>query len=173
VAETRVEDVIGDADVSWATFFRYFPRKEDVLIESAARHFHERVAPVAWSGRDDRRLRMRTAVERTFAALIEPGELSPELHTQALLEIFAHPVRFTAMVDSSHSSPPVVGLVSALLEEGKLRGEVRRGVDPWSAALTIAAGVTFPAVQVAAVGADPRPSVRQALDLIWDGLSSR
>ncbi|MGA8926349.1 MAG: helix-turn-helix domain-containing protein, partial [Solirubrobacterales bacterium] len=39
----RVEDVIAEAGVSWATFFRYFPRKEDVLIEHAARHFRDRV----------------------------------------------------------------------------------------------------------------------------------
>ena len=39
VAATKVEDVIADADVSWATFFRYFPRKGDVLIEAAVRHF--------------------------------------------------------------------------------------------------------------------------------------
>ena len=35
--------MIADAGVSWATFFRYFPRKEDVLIELAARHFREQV----------------------------------------------------------------------------------------------------------------------------------
>lgn len=40
---TKVEAVIADADVSWATFFRYFPRKEDVLVEGIARHFRDRV----------------------------------------------------------------------------------------------------------------------------------
>lgn len=30
--DQALEDVIADADVSWATFFRYFPRKGDVLI---------------------------------------------------------------------------------------------------------------------------------------------
>ncbi len=171
VVETRVEDVIGDAEVSWATFFRYFPRKEDVLIEAAARHFHDRVVPAAARGRDDHRLRIRTAMERTFAALLEPGELSASLHNQSLLEIFAHPVRFGAMVGDDHPPPPMVGLVAKLLEEGQRRGEVRRGVDPWTTALTIAAGVTFPAAQVAAAGADPRPSVSGALGLMWEGLA--
>ena len=172
VGETRIEDVIADAGVSWATFFRYFPRKEDVLIEAAARHFHDRVVPAARKGRDDRRLRIRTATERTFAALLEPGDLSPALHTQALLEIFAHPARFAATVGDDHPSPPVVGLVAELLDEGRRRGEVQSSVDPWTAALTIAAGATFPAAQVAAAGADPGPSVSRALDLMWDGLAA-
>ena len=171
VAETRIEDVIADAEISWATFFRYFPRKEDVLIEAMARHFRERVAPAARSARGDRRLRMRTATERTFAALFEPGELSPALHTQALLEVFAHPVRFGAMVGSDHPAPPVVGLVAELLEEGPRRGEVRANLDPWTVALTIAAGATFPAAQVAAAGSAPFPVVRRAIDLMWDGLA--
>ena len=38
-AATKVDDVIADAGVSWGTFFRYFPRKGDVLSEAAARHF--------------------------------------------------------------------------------------------------------------------------------------
>src|SRR3954451_24587606 len=47
--DARIEDVVADADVSWGTFFRYFPRKEDVLLEAAARHYRERVRPLAES----------------------------------------------------------------------------------------------------------------------------
>src|SRR5690242_8884028 len=57
VAETRVEDVIADAGVSWATFFRYFPRKEDVLIEAIARHFRTHALPMVQRARADRRTR--------------------------------------------------------------------------------------------------------------------
>ena len=63
----RVEDVIAEAGVSWATFFRYFPRKEDVLIEHAARHFRDRgegggrarAARRAAAGSDGHRTRLR------------------------------------------------------------------------------------------------------------------
>src|SRR5689334_14928376 len=84
LAATRVEDVIADAEVSWATFFRYFPRKEDILLEAAARHFREQVVPVAINGAKDRRLRLRTVTERAFAALLTAAELSPSLHSEAL-----------------------------------------------------------------------------------------
>src|SRR3954466_1622786 len=90
VAATKVDDLIADAEVSWATFFRYFPRKGDVLIELAARHFREHVRAAAHEGISDARLAIRTVIERTFTALLEPAGTSAELHNAALLEVFAH-----------------------------------------------------------------------------------
>src|SRR5262245_56057330 len=71
---TRVEDVTADAQVSWAPFSRYFPRKGAVLIELAARHFRDHVRAAAEAGMNDHRLSARTMIERTFAALLEPAE---------------------------------------------------------------------------------------------------
>ncbi len=98
IAATKVEDVIVEAGVSWATFFRYFPRKQDVLIELAARHYHHRVKDVAEAGLADGRLRTRTILERTFTALLESTDNPAELHIAAVLEVFAHPARFAALV---------------------------------------------------------------------------
>jgi AcrR family transcriptional regulator len=171
VAETRVEDVIADADVSWATFFRYFPRKEDVLLEAAARHFRDRVRTASEAGLSDRRLKVRTVVERTFAALLKPADLPPPLHNAALLEVFANPARFAALVGDDPQ--PMVGLVAELLTEGQRRGEVRADADVGLAALALSAGCMFPAVQAAALGADPVSSAASALEVLWDGLPSR
>jgi AcrR family transcriptional regulator len=171
VADTRVEDVIADADVSWATFFRYFPRKEDVLLEGAARHFRDRVRTVAEQGLRDRRLKVRTVIERTFAALLESADLPPALHSAALLEVFANPARFAALV-GDHPQP-VIGLVAELLEEGRRRGEVRADIDAGLAALSLSAGCMFPAVQAAALGADPASSAAGALEILWDGLAGQ
>jgi AcrR family transcriptional regulator len=168
VADTRVEDVIADAGVSWATFFRYFPRKEDVLLEGAARHFRDRVRAVAAEGLKDRRLKIRTVVERTFAAILEPDELPPELHNAAMLEVFAGPARFAALV-GDHPQP-VIGLVAELLAEGQRRGEVKPDIDPGAAAMALSAGCMFLAVQAAATGADPVESAGRALDILWGGL---
>lgn len=170
VAETRVEDVIADAGVSWATFFRYFPRKEDVLIEAAARHFRAHVEPVAERALADRRTRIRRAVERVFAAMLEPAELSAELHTLAFAEVFNHPPRFAAMVDRGPA--PFVAMVAGLIGEGQRRGEIDPELDTGIAALTVVAGSMYPAVQAAAAGADPSESIAQALAILWSGLAA-
>jgi AcrR family transcriptional regulator len=171
VTDTKVEDVIADADVSWATFFRYFPRKEDVLLEGAARHFRDRVRTVAEQGVRDRRFKVRTVIERTFTALLTPAELPPALHSAALLEVFASPARFAALV-GDHPQP-VIGLVAQLLEEGQRRGEVRADVEVGLAALSLSAGCMFPAVQTAALGGDPVNSAFGALDILWGGLADQ
>jgi AcrR family transcriptional regulator len=170
VAATRVEDVIADAGVSWATFFRYFPRKEDVLVEMAARHFRGPVREAAAAGLRDRRLRVRTVAERTFAALLREEEADPSLHGAALLEVFASPARFAALVDDGHAQP-MVALVAELLAEAQRRGELRRDVDAGMAALIVVAGALFPGVQAAAARLDPAGPVRAALDILWEGLA--
>ena len=166
----RVEDVIAEAGVSWATFFRYFPRKEDVLIEHAARHFRDQVRAAAEGGLRDGRLRVRTVTERAFGALLRPRERSPALHSDALLEVFANPARFAALVDDGHPQP-MVGLTAELLAEAQHRGEIRADVDPSPAALTVVAGALFPGVQAAAAGSRSRRPVAAALDILWEGLA--
>jgi AcrR family transcriptional regulator len=171
IADTRVEDVIADAGVSWATFFRYFPRKEDVLLEGAARHFRDRVRPIAERGLRDRRLNVRTVIQRTFEELLRAGKLSPKLHAAAVLEVMANPARFAALV-GGHPQP-VIGLVAELVAEGQRRGYVRQGVDPGQAALALSAGCMFSAAQAAALGGDPAATASAALEILWGGLELR
>lgn len=169
VADTRVEDVIADAEVSWATFFRYFPRKEDVLIEAVARHFRRHAMPLAEEARADRRTRVRKTIERLLVALLTADEMAQALHNQAFIEVFSSPARFAVMVGNGHPAP-LIGLIADLLDEGRRRGEVNSGLDPDFAALTVTAGAMFPAVQAAAAGAEPAVSIAPALDLLWSGI---
>jgi AcrR family transcriptional regulator len=168
---TRVDEVIVDAGVSWATFFRYFPRKEDVLVEAIARHFRDRVVPLAERELADQRTRIRNSIERVLTAMLEADELPQPLHNQAFLEVFSHPARFAAMVDNGHPAP-VIGLMAELLAEGQRRGEVDPTLDTGFAALTAVAGAMFPAVQAAAAGANPGQSIGPALDLLWSGVAA-
>jgi len=169
VKGTRVEDVIADAGVSWATFFRYFPRKEDVLLEAAARHFRAHVVTTAESGIADRRRRIRTVMEETFSVMLGPTDIPRELHAAAFLEVFADPPRFGELVGEGPF--PMVQLVATMLAEGQQRGEVDPSLDAGSAALTVVGGAVFPAVQAAAAGADPRAGVEHALAVLWRGLA--
>ena len=170
VAAAKVDDVIADADVSWATFFRYFPRKGDVLIEAAARHFRDHVRPSAESLLADRRLKMSTVVQRVLVSLLRPADLPPGLHGAALLEIFANPDRFAALVGEGPSAPVTV-LLDEILAEGQTRGEVRRDLDTSVAALTVIAGVSLIGAQAVAVGIDPSEPVAASLEISWRGVA--
>jgi AcrR family transcriptional regulator len=170
VAATKVEDVIADADVSWATFFRYFPRKGDVLIEAAVRHFREHVRPSAEALLADRRLNMSTVVRRLLVSFLRPADLSPSLHGAALLEIFANPDRFAALVGEG-PSPPVAILLEEVLAEGQRRGEVRQDLDTAVAALTIIAATALIGAQAAALEIDPSEPVAASLEISWRGIA--
>jgi TetR/AcrR family transcriptional repressor of uid operon len=171
VAATKVEDVIADADVSWATFFRYFPRKGDVLVEAAARHFRDHVRPSAAASLADRRLNMSTVVRRLLVSLLRPADLPPSLHGAVLLEIFANPDRFAALVGEG-PSPPVVLLLEETLAEGQRRGEVRRDLDTAVAALTVIAGTALIGAQAAATGIDPSEPVADSFEISWRGIAA-
>jgi AcrR family transcriptional regulator len=171
VAATKIDDVIADADVSWATFFRYFPRKGDVLIEAAARHFRDRVRPSAEASLADRRLKMSTVVRRLLNSLLRPADLPPALHGAALLEIFANPDRFAALVGEG-PSPPVTVLLEEVLAEGQRRGEVRRDLDTAVAALTVIAGTALIGAQAVAIGIDPSDPVAASLEISWRGIAA-
>lgn len=171
VAATKVDDVIADADVSWATFFRYFPRKGDVLIEAAARHLREHVRPAAEESLADRRLKISTVIERLLVSLLRPTDLPPALHGEALLEIFANPDRFAALAGEG-PAPPVTVLLEEVLAEGQKRGEVRRDLDTAVAALTVIAGASLIGAQAVAIGIDPSEPVTASLEISWRGIAA-
>ena len=37
IEESRVENIVAEAGTSWGTFFRYFPRKEDIFLHESAK----------------------------------------------------------------------------------------------------------------------------------------
>jgi AcrR family transcriptional regulator len=171
VAATTVDDVIADADVSWATFFRYFPRKGDVLIEAAARHFRDHVRPSVEASLADRRLKVSTVIRRLLVSLLQPADLPPALHGEALLEIFANPDRFAALVGEG-PSPPVTVLLEEVLAEGQRRGEIRRDLDTAVAALTVIAGAALIGAQAVATGIDPSEPVAASFEISWRGIAA-
>jgi AcrR family transcriptional regulator len=171
VAATTVDDVIADAGVSWATFFRYFPRKGDVLIEAAARHFRDHVWPSVEASLADRRLKMSTVVRRLLVSLLQPAGLPSALHGAALLEIFANPDRFAALVGEG-PAPPVTVLLEEVLAEGQRRGEVRPDLDTAVAALTVIAGTALIGAQAVTVGIDPSEPVAASLEITWRGIAA-
>jgi AcrR family transcriptional regulator len=134
----RVEDIVSDAGVSWGTFFRYFPRKEDVLLQMGVEHYRACVrgmvrAPTA-----------RQTVHDLFAALLT-SDWPSHLHGAMMRELSATPVRYSALL--APDDLPWIGLVAERMAEGQERGEVRTDVDVATLAAVVTAGSLFAAIQ--------------------------
>jgi AcrR family transcriptional regulator len=139
--EARVEDIVAEADVSWGTFFRYFPRKEDVLLELGVNHYLTNVRPMAEAGLEHS---ARDGVHAMLVAMLS-SDMPSHLHGAMLREITATPVRWAALLGDDQ--PVWLVLAARIIETGQERGEVRDDVDALTLAAVVSAAGLFPAVQ--------------------------
>jgi AcrR family transcriptional regulator len=79
--QARIDDVVADAGVSWGTFFRYFPRKEDVLLEMGVEHYRKHVLRNAERGLSGDRPVRETPWILLAAELIALGQERGEVRT--------------------------------------------------------------------------------------------
>jgi len=173
---SRVENIVAEAGTSWGTFFRYFPRKEDVLLFAAARHFRTYLRPVYEAGLGDPDRTMWNVARELFSQMMVP-RYSPSVHAAMIDETVRHPARFAAILDEGEL--PIIALVTGLLEEGQRRGEIRTDVDAFEAAIVIGAGVMFSTTRVIGAvaegqlpGSEIEAVAGRAFDLVWTGLGS-
>jgi AcrR family transcriptional regulator len=140
--DARVEDIVAEAGVSWGSFYRYFPRKEDVLLQMGV-ELWDRVkdgAERALQGNGP----VREAVRNMCADLLV-SDWPSHLHGAMLREIALTPVRYSALL--GEDGTPWVVLVSEGLAVGQKRGEVRADIDTGTLAAVVLAGSLFPAIQ--------------------------
>ena len=179
VENARVEDIVATAEVSWGTFFRYFPRKEDVLLEAAVEEYGRRVMPAVVKLLEAD-APTRDIVETLFDGLTR-SSLPPHVHGAMLHEVMNLPTRFASLL--GEGDEPVLMLLRRVLARGVERGEVRDDVDPLILASVLAAGTLFPVAQgaygelpalqaVRQVG-DPVAVLRQALSVAWTAVEAR
>jgi AcrR family transcriptional regulator len=140
VSATRVEDVVAAAGVAWGTFYRYFPRKEDVLLEAAARQFRERLEPLVQSDLSDPALTTRERLLRLLVAMLEPGD-HPLVRADIIKEVLENRARFSALLEAGPQ--PLVQLVANILEEGQRTGEVRADADRFTLGAVLLISVIF------------------------------
>jgi AcrR family transcriptional regulator len=144
VAATRIEDVVADAGVAWGTFYRWFPRKQDVLLEAAVRHLRERVTPAVDRGLDDPTRPARDVALELFTTLLDPGEHPVSLFGEILGEVMVSRARFAGMY--GEDPQPIMALIARVIAHGQQRAEVRSDVDPFTLSVTLFAGAAFPVV---------------------------
>jgi AcrR family transcriptional regulator len=171
--QARVEDIVAEAGVSWGTFFRYFPRKEDVLLQMGVEHYRASLGVL--DGGDT----ARAGVRALFGALLTSAWPS-HLHGAVLREIASTPVRFSALLGPENL--PWITVVARLLAEGQARGDVRTDVDAGTLAAVVVAGSLFPAIQggyedlrslrgLPGAG-DPIAILDRAFPVVWRGVEA-
>jgi AcrR family transcriptional regulator len=181
VEGARVEEIIAAADVAWGTFFRYFPRKEDVLLEAAVRHFREHVVPVVEAALAEHEQPAREVARLLFHALLSPVEHPAPLHGAIVREVVDRRERFAALLGDDQE--PLVVFVARVLAQGQERGEVREDIDALMLAGILTAGTLFTTLQGyyrplrGLRGLDtiagPEALVERSFGVVWRGLEPR
>jgi AcrR family transcriptional regulator len=144
VAATRIEDVVADAGVAWGTFYRWFPRKQDVLLEAAVRHLRERVTPAVDAGLAREQQSAREVALELFTILLDRGDHPVGLFGEVLTEVMSNRARFAGMY--GEDPQPIMALIARVIAHGQERGEVRADIDPFTLSVTLFAGAAFPVV---------------------------
>jgi AcrR family transcriptional regulator len=177
LAETRVEDVVAAAEVAWGTFYRYFPRKEDVLLEAAVRYFQKVVLPLLDDELAERDRSSREKALRLLLAILEPGEYPRAVRGEIVKEVIERRERFSAMLGAGEH--PLANSLARIVAQGQGNGEVRSDIDQFTLAGTLLAGTVFTTIY-AFYGALRRtppnpglqlePLLERVFDIIWRGL---
>jgi AcrR family transcriptional regulator len=176
IEESRVENIVAEAGTSWGTFFRYFPRKEDIFLHESSRHFREGLRPAFDRAISDESTPIREGAREVILLMMEP-QISPRFHAEMLAETLSHPARFAAILGEGEM--PLAVLTAGLLAEGQRRGEVKNEAPIPVCAAVLLAGVMFSASTVLRdvadgnrPGSDIAEVANQAFDLAWTGVGT-
>jgi TetR/AcrR family transcriptional regulator, fatty acid metabolism regulator protein len=167
----RVEDIVAAAEVSWGTFFHYFPAKEDVLLDAATevcRAYAAATVAGLEAGQDT-----ESILAAAFSAMYRAAsEVTPSsaLSGRMMLYVLAHPGRLTEFLGDD-VAPPVTA-TTVVLAEGQLRGEIRPDEPAESLAVIVLYAVLFAARRSATIGRPPgsAPLGRLALSIVLRGM---
>lgn len=176
IEESRVENIVAEAGTSWGTFFRYFPRKEDIFLHASVRNFREYLKPAFDEVVADDSASIKEGARSIILLVMEP-RVSPRFHAEMLAEVLRHPARFAAILGEGEL--PLAVLMAGLLVEGQKRGEVTAEAPVPVCAAVLLAGVMFSAstvLQAVAEGTRPGSDIaevaNQAFDLAWSGIGA-
>ena len=172
----RIRDVVARSGISGATFFNYFEGKDAVLrewLDDQIEAGFERARIRHAEGAALRRV-LRTLVREVAEAAVDESRV---------VEAAAHAVRFVSIGEENASVAlrGRSGGASAavqLLEESRLRGEVRADLDSAQVASLLRAALLTALVGAFRAPLAPStdqlvPALRASLDLMVDGLRKR
>jgi TetR/AcrR family transcriptional regulator, fatty acid metabolism regulator protein len=172
--QARVEDIVAAAGVSWGTFFHYFPAKEDVLLDAAARV--SRAYSAVIMSRLDAGAGVEATLAAAFAAMFAVGAEvtdSGTLRGKMMLYVISNPGRLTAFLgDADTEILPPVPATTAVIAAGQSHGEIRADEPAEALAVIVLYSVLFSALRGTTLGRPPdaTPLGRLALQIVLRGM---
>ncbi len=159
------------AGMGASSIYRHVRSKEELLIQELA-HLQEE----AWQSfrrEDDRLLETRERVRKFLDAQHALLAEDPDLSTIALRATTHPEARVARQVLILHDR--TIGLLVEVLQQGRVRGDLRRGADLLAAAraifhITTSARIPWATGVVDAAGC--RASIQSAVDLLFEGISA-
>src|SRR5437016_13031063 len=164
VDHTTVDAICAAAEVSKGTFYLYFHRKEDLLLEYALRRFRRiREMLPELIGRKS----LREALNAILDEVVRGKEWGREVTGRALLEIGM------SWEGLPVDTPPQ--LIEPLVEHAQARGEVRRDIPSDALAHFVLRSI-LGALRDWGLGTDDHDrdtAINYALTLVFDAISAR
>lgn len=120
-ADTSVAEIAEHAGIGRGTFFNYYPRKECLLSVWAQKRAQTLTRRLALGARGA--AGTAETLRACMSALSDLNEEEPELSATML----------TAWIQSGRMlapRPPLSGILTGIIEEGRTRGEIRDSADP-------------------------------------------
>ncbi len=160
------------AGMGASSIYRHVQSKEELLVRELADRQEE-----AWQRfrkEDDRSLATRERVRKFLDAQHALLAEDPDLSTIALRATTHSEARVARQVLILHDR--TIGLLVEVLQQGRVRGDLRRGADVLAAAraifhITTSARIPWASGVLDADGC--RASIQSAVDLLFEGLSAR
>lgn len=122
VEAARVEDIVAAAGVSWGSFYRYFPSKDDVLLDAAAM-----VAEVFADACEVTSASGRPVAEVIVGAVWRAASAAPTAPPlwEATFRALSERSERVREILAARCVPPPAEVLAELIDAGQCRGELR------------------------------------------------
>jgi TetR/AcrR family fatty acid metabolism transcriptional regulator len=130
---TRIADIASEAGVAYGLVYHYFKNKEQILASIFEDNWQFFVKAIDGMKKDDSTFAAR--LDACVGLMIESYRVAPEVVSVLLVEVARSPMALDR--HRMEGFRKALGGLADLIAEGQRRGQVRKGIDPAIAAISL------------------------------------